>query len=72
MKGIAVEFFFIDFILVAKKKSEFHSHISYENEQDACDSNAHMFCLFKKPVIGNIIIWYFNSMARHRWLCQAI
>ena len=31
-----------------EEKYEFHSYISDDNEQDACDSHAHMFHLFKK------------------------
>ena len=30
------------------KKSGFYSYISDDNEQNACDSRAHMFHLFKK------------------------
>ena len=30
-----------------KEKYEFHSYIIYDNEQDACDSHAHIFHLFK-------------------------
>ena len=32
------------------KTSEFHSYISDDNEQDACDSHAHMVRIFKKDI----------------------
>ena len=34
--------------LVKMEKSELHSYISDDNEQNACDSHAHMFHPFKK------------------------
>ena len=43
--------FQIQLILVAMKKYKFHSYISDDNEQDACDSHAHMFPIFKKYLI---------------------
>ena len=46
MEGIFVEYFptSID-TSNNEEKSEFHSYISDDNEQDACDSYAHMFHL---------------------------
>ena len=47
MEGIAVEYFpsSIDPIN-NEEKSEFHSYISNDNKQDACDSHVNMFHLF--------------------------
>ena len=43
MEGIAVEYFPSSFDIGNNiGKYEFHSYISDENEQDACDSHAHM------------------------------
>ena len=38
------------------KKSEFHSYIGDENEQDACDSYDHMFHLFNKIFESGILV----------------
>ena len=62
----------IQLILVAMRKYELHSYLSDENEQDACDSHVHMVNIFKNICIGNISVWYVNSMGRNRWFCQAI
>ena len=46
MEGIAVEYFPSSFDPSNnKEKSEFHSYISDNNEQYACDSHAHIFHL---------------------------
>ena len=47
MEGIAIEYFptFVD-NGKNEEKSEFHSYISDENEQDACNSHAHMVHIF--------------------------
>ena len=48
MEGISVEYFTNSVDLGnIKTKSEFHSYISVENEQYACDSHAHMCHLLK-------------------------
>ena len=47
MEVIAVEYFLISIDPGSnEKQSEFHSYISYDNEEDACDSYAHMFRIF--------------------------
>ena len=72
MDGISIEYFTSSFDPGNnEEKSEFHSYISDNNEQDACDSYAHMFHLLKNR-IRNISIWYVNSLGRHRCLCQDI
>ena len=72
MEGIAIEYFPSSFEPGNnKQKSEFHSYISDDNEQDTCDSHANMFHLYIY-IIRNISVWYVNIMARHRWSCQAI
>ena len=49
MEGISVEYFTSSFDTGTNlEKSELHSYIIDENEQDACDSHAHMFHLFFK------------------------
>ena len=47
MEGIAVEYFPNSIDPGRNKKYEFNSYISGDNEQDACDSHARMFHLFK-------------------------
>ena len=48
MEGIAIECFPISIYSGNNEgKSESHSYISDDNEQDACDPNAHMFHLLK-------------------------
>ena len=59
-------------LATAKKKSELNSYINDDNEQDACDSHAHMFHLLKTFRTRNISVCCVNSLGRHRWLCQAI
>ena len=51
MEGIAGEYF-TDSVHPGRNetKPEFNSYISYENEQYACDSNAHIFHLLKKTL----------------------
>ena len=51
MEGIAVEYF-PNSVHPGRNetKSQFNSYISDDNEQDACGSHAHMFCLFKKSL----------------------
>ena len=63
MEGIAVEYFptYID-IGNNEEKSEFHSYISDENEQDAFDSQADKVHLFKKNRIRKISVCYVNSI----------
>ena len=53
-----------------EEKYEFHSYISDDNEQDACDSHAHMINRLIIFRIRNISVWYINSMIRQRWLCK--
>ena len=44
MEGISVEYFTNSINPVSNDtKSEFHSYISDDNDQDACDSHDHMF-----------------------------
>ena len=48
MEGIAVQYFTNPiYPSINEEKYEFHSNISAENEQDACDSHACMFHLLK-------------------------
>ena len=48
MEGIAVEYFTNSVDPGSNEtKPEFHSYISDENEQDACDSHYHMVHLLK-------------------------
>ena len=48
MEVIAVEYLPSSFDTVKnKEKSEFHSYISDDNEQDACDSHAHLVHIYK-------------------------
>ena len=47
MEGISVEYFHISIDPINNEKSEFCSYLSDYNEQDSCDSYAHMFHLFK-------------------------
>ena len=48
MEGISVEYFPAYFDNGNnEEKSELHSYISNDNEQDACNSHAHMVHLFK-------------------------
>ena len=48
MEGIAVQYSPSSIDTGSNKvKSEFHSFMSDKNEQDACDSHAHMFHLLK-------------------------
>ena len=49
-KVLLMNVFQIQLILVAMKKSLFHSYIIDDNEQDACDSHAHMFHIFKNDL----------------------
>ena len=72
MEVVAVEYFPNSVDPGSNEKSEFHSYISDENEQDECDLHARMFCLLKIYIFRNISVWYVNSMGRHRWLCQEI
>ena len=39
-----------------KEKSEFHSYITDNNEQYACDSHAHMFHIFKTFLESGILV----------------
>ena len=55
-KVLMLNIFQIQLILVAMEKSEFHSYISDENEQDECDSYAHMFHLLKKFFYSGILV----------------
>ena len=49
MEGIAIEYFPNSIDPGSnEKKYEFHSYISDNNEQDACDSHDHMFHLLKQ------------------------
>ena len=49
MEGIAIEYFPSSFDPGNNgEKSEFHSYISDDNKQDACDSHGHIFHLLKK------------------------
>ena len=47
------------------EKYEFHSYISDENAQDACDSNANMVHLLIVFRIRKISVLYINSMGRY-------
>ena len=62
--SMLLNIFQIQLILVAIK-TEFHSYISDDNEQYACDSNAHMFHLLKIICVSNISVWYNNIMGRY-------
>ena len=64
MEGIAVEYFPTSIDNVNnKEKSEFHSYISDNHEQDACNSHAHMVHLLKNIFrIRKISAWYVNSV----------
>ena len=42
MEGIAVEYFLTSIDTGNNEKKELHSYVSDDNEQDACDSHAHM------------------------------
>ena len=48
-----------------EEKYEFHSYISDDKEQYACDSHAHMFHLMFLFRIRNISVWYGESLGRH-------
>ena len=54
MEDIAVEYFptSVD-IGNNEERSEYHSYISDDNEQYACDSHAHMVHIFKNIESGN-------------------
>ena len=48
MEGISVEYFSGSFDTGNnEEKSGFHSYMSDENKQDACDPHAHMFYILK-------------------------
>ena len=63
MEDIAVEYFPSSVDIGNKKgKSEFHSYISDENKEDACDSHAHMVHLLiflesGRLVYGMSTVW---------------
>ena len=41
MKGIAIEYF-LNLVDIDRNLKKFHSYISEDNKQDACDSHARM------------------------------
>ena len=47
MEVVAVEYFPNSVDPGSNEKSEFHSYISGDNEQYACDLHAHIFHIFK-------------------------
>ena len=48
MEVIAVGYFTISIYPdIDEERSELNSYISNDNEQDSCDSHAHMFHIFK-------------------------
>ena len=66
MEGIAVEYFPTSVDNGNnEEKCELHSYISDDNEQDACDSYAHMVHLLVFCKITKISVWYVRSMGRH-------
>ena len=76
MEGIAVEYFptSVD-IGNNEEKYEFHSYISDDNEQDTCDSHAHMDHLFKKKlesgrlVSGKSTVWEYTDDCENQYMC---
>ena len=76
MEDIAVEYFPTS-IDTGKneEKSEFHSYIRDDNEQDACDSHAHMVHLLKIPlesvrlVSGMTTTWEDNDGCENQFRC---
>ena len=51
LKVLLLDIFQHQLIQEEMKKSEFHSYISDDNEQDACDSHDHIFHLLKNDLI---------------------
>ena len=50
MEYISVEYFTNSIDPGSNENYEFCSYISDENEQDACDSHAHLFYIFKNSL----------------------
>ena len=55
MEGISVEYFTNSIDPGSNENYEFHSYISDDNEQDSCDSHAHMFHLIKNFESGILV-----------------
>ena len=56
-KVLMLNIFQFQLIQVSMRKTEFHSYISDDNEQDACDSHAHMFHLFEYIFESRILVF---------------
>ena len=77
MEGIAVEYFTISIDPGSnEEKSESHSYISGDNEQDAFDSHAHMFHILKQffelgiLVYGMSTVWEDNNGCVKQYRCD--
>ena len=57
MEGTAIEYFTNSIDPgINEREYEFHSYISDDNEQDSCDSHAHMFHLLNKLFDSGILV----------------
>ena len=57
MEVISVEYFLTSVGTdINEGKPVFHSYLSYDNEQDACDSHAHMVHLLKTFLESGILV----------------